>query len=126
MLQHTYISAHYFIGRPAECLAKIKFKATKQYHGNKKQTMINIFTEPSNEIRKDVTFLIQFFEESKHVRGPYLYSSRPELFCKKSVLENSAKFTWKHLRQSLFFNKVVSFQLSALAHVFPCEFCEII
>ena len=109
MLQHTYISAHYFIGRPAECSAKIKFKATKQYHGNKKHTMINIFTEPSNEIRKDVTFLIQFFEESKHVRGPYLYSSRPELFCKKSVLENSAKFTWKDLRQSLFFNKIVSF-----------------
>ena len=33
-------------------------------------------------------------------------SSRPELFCKKGVLKNIAKFTVKHLCQSLFFNKV--------------------
>ena len=33
-------------------------------------------------------------------------SSRPEVFCKKGVLRNFAKFTGKHLRQSLFFNKV--------------------
>ena len=33
-------------------------------------------------------------------------SSCPELFCKKGVLKNIAKFTVKHLCQSLFFNKV--------------------
>ena len=33
-------------------------------------------------------------------------SIRPEVFCKKGVLRNFAKFTGKHLRQSLFFNKV--------------------
>ena len=33
-------------------------------------------------------------------------SSRPEVFCKKGVLKNVAKFTRKHLCQSLFFNKV--------------------
>ena len=33
-------------------------------------------------------------------------SSRPEVFCKKGVLGNFAKFTGKHLCQSLFFNKV--------------------
>ena len=33
-------------------------------------------------------------------------SSRPEMFCKKGVLRNFAKFTGKHLCQSLFFNKV--------------------
>ena len=32
--------------------------------------------------------------------------SRPELFCRKGVLRNVAKFTVKHLCQSLFFNKV--------------------
>ena len=32
-------------------------------------------------------------------------SSRPEVFCKKSVLRNFAKFTRKHLCQSLLFNK---------------------
>ena len=30
-------------------------------------------------------------------------SSRPEVFCKKSVLRNFTKFTGKHLRQSSFF-----------------------
>ena len=33
-------------------------------------------------------------------------SSRPEVFCKKGVLRNFAKFTGKHLYHSLFFNKV--------------------
>ena len=31
----------------------------------------------------------------------------PEVFCKKSVFRNFAKFTGKHLCLSLFFNKVV-------------------
>ena len=30
----------------------------------------------------------------------------PEVFCKKSALKNFAKFTGKHLCQSLFFNNV--------------------
>ena len=45
-------------------------------------------------------------------------SSRPEVFCKKGVLRNFAKFTGKHLCQSLFYNKVVG-------QVFSCEVCEI-
>ena len=35
-------------------------------------------------------------------------SSHPEVFCKKDVLKNIAKFTGKHLCQSLFFNKVTA------------------
>ena len=38
-------------------------------------------------------------------------SSRPEVFCEKGVLRNFAKFTGKHLCQSLFFNKVAGGQL---------------
>ena len=34
-------------------------------------------------------------------------SSRPEVFCKKGVIRNFAKFTGKHLSQSLFFDEVV-------------------
>ena len=30
-------------------------------------------------------------------------SSRPEVFCKKGILRNFAKFTGKHLCQSIFF-----------------------
>ena len=46
-------------------------------------------------------------------------SNRPEKFCKKGVLRNFAKFTGKHVCQSLFFNK------ETLAKVFSREFCEI-
>ena len=52
---------------------------------------------------------------------------------RKGVLRNFAKFTGKHLCQSLFFNKVADLRPEAynfikketLAQVFPCEFCEI-
>ena len=44
-------------------------------------------------------------------------SSRPQVFCKKGVLENFRKFTGKHL-WSLFFKK------EALALLFSGEFCE--
>ena len=37
-------------------------------------------------------------------------SSRPEVFCKKDILTNFAKFTGKHLCQRLFFNKVAGLQ----------------
>ena len=47
----------------------------------------------------------------------YFRSSCPEVFCKKYVLNNFVKFPGKHLRQSLFFNKVT------LAQVFSCEYC---
>ena len=40
-----------------------------------------------------------------------LRSSRPEMFCKRGVLRNFAKFTGKHLYQSLFFSKVAGLQL---------------
>ena len=35
-------------------------------------------------------------------------SSRPEMFCKNSVPRNFAKFTGKHLCQSLLFNIVAT------------------
>ena len=52
------------------------------------------------------------------------------MFCKKSFPRNFAKFTGKHLRQSLFFDKVSGLRPATLfkktlAQVFSCEFCEI-
>ena len=41
-------------------------------------------------------------------------SSRPEVFCKNGVLRNFAKFTGKHLCQSLFFNKVAGLRPTTL------------
>ena len=57
-------------------------------------------------------------------------SSRPEVFCKNGVLRNFTKLTGKHLRQSLFFNKVVGLRPATLLkrrlwHRCSCEFCEI-
>ena len=58
-------------------------------------------------------------------------SSRPQVFCKKGFPRNFAKFTGKHLCQSLYFNKVRSLRpgtlikIETLAKVFSCEFCEI-
>ena len=39
------------------------------------------------------------------------------------ALENFAKFTGKHLCQSLFFNNFI--KKETLAQMFSCEFCEI-
>ena len=49
-------------------------------------------------------------------RGVFLHyrSSRPEMLCKKGVLNNFAKFTGKHLCQSLSFNKVADRRAATL------------
>ena len=47
-------------------------------------------------------------------------SSRPEVFCKKDVLRNFAKFTGKHQLKIFFF-----IAKEILTEVFPCEFCKI-
>ena len=48
-------------------------------------------------------------------------SSHRRCYIKKGVLGNFAKFTGKHLCQSLFFNKVAGLR----SQRFSCEFCEI-
>ena len=59
-------------------------------------------------------------------------SSRPEVFCKKGVLRNLAKFIEKHLCQRLFFNKAaglrhrsqVIFKKSLWHRCFPVNFAK--
>ena len=41
-------------------------------------------------------------------------SSHPEVFCKKGVLRNFAKFTRKHMCRSLFLNKVAGLRSATL------------
>ena len=41
-------------------------------------------------------------------------SSRPEVFCKKGILRNFAKFTGKHLCRNLFFNIVAGLRPATL------------
>ena len=57
-------------------------------------------------------------------------NSCPEVFCKKGVLRNFAKFTGKHLCQSLFLIKLLALPCNfikkeTLIQVFSCEFYEI-
>ena len=59
-----------------------------------------------------------------------LRSSHWRCSVRKGVLRNFAKFTGKHLCQSLFLNKVAGSGCSfikkeTLSHMFSCEFCEI-
>ena len=56
-------------------------------------------------------------------------SIRPDVFCKKGVLRNFAKFTGKHLCQSIFFNKVADRSATLLKkrlwhRCFPVNFAK--
>ena len=57
-------------------------------------------------------------------------SSLPEVFCRKGVLKNFAKFTEKHQCQSLFFNKVAGLRPATLLEkrlwhwCFPVNFAK--
>ena len=56
-------------------------------------------------------------------------SSRPEVFCKKVVLRNFAKFTGKHRCRNPFFNKgprsATFLTKDTPIQLRSCEFCEI-
>ena len=66
----------------------------------------------------------------KQVKSMYKKRSRPEVFCKKGALRNFAKFTGKHLCQSLFFNKVAGLRPATLLkkrlwhRYFPVNFAK--
>ena len=79
------------------------------------------------DARKFSYFIVKLFSITRNVTGfipfgfilvflevPLFRSSCPEVFCKKGVLNNFAKFTGKHLCQSLFFNKVANLRSASL------------
>ena len=88
----------------------------------------------NNRKRKGQTTFHALLKRYFHFR-----SSLPEVFCKKGVLRNFAKFKGKHLYQRLLFNKVAGLgpatllkkslcnfiKKESLVQVFSCEFCKI-
>ena len=59
------------------------------------------------------------------VKHMHYRNSRPEVFCKKGVPKNFAKFTGKYLWQSPFFNKVATLLKKRLCHrCFPVNFAK--
>ena len=84
------------------------------------ETVITTFIPPSRN----------FANVNKISWENFCRSSRPKVFCKKSVLRNFAEFAGKHLCQSLFLNKVAGLRSATLfkkklAQVFSCGFCKI-
>ena len=61
-------------------------------------------------------FPIMFYKLLNAISTVFVFfrSSLPEVFCKKSVHRNFAKFTEKRLCQSLFFDKIAGFRPSIL------------
>ena len=81
--------------------------------------------------RVKINYVVPFFFKRKIFTFSKFYlffwecrSNHAELFCKKGVFKNFAKFTEKNLCWSLFFNKALGLQLQCCACVFFCEFWE--
>ena len=74
---------------------------------------------------------MNYVSSNKNINEYISRSSHQRCSIKKGVLRNFAKFTGKHLCQSLFFNKVAGLRPATLlkketlAQVFSCEFYEI-
>ena len=73
---------------------------------------------PIPDLNKLLLFVVwcpvKFIKHSNHEIFRKYRSSRPKVFCKKGCLRNFAKFTRKHLCQSLFFNKVAGLMPATL------------
>ena len=67
--------------------------------------------QPSSLRKKCPSQRALFLEVEGTNQWKVIRSSRPEVFCKKGALRNIAKFTGKHLCQSLIFNKVAGHSL---------------
>ena len=72
----------------------------------------------------------KIYETAKYNHICNFRSSRPEMFCRKGVPRSFAKFTEKHLCQSLFCNKVASLRPATLLkkrlwhRCFPVNFAK--
>ena len=83
--------------------------------GQKPLTLANVFVLAGNTP----------FPENCQKPFPHNRSSRMEVFCRKGVLRNFAKFTGKHLCQSLFFYRTPPVAASDIRvdHSFLANFC---
>ena len=83
---------------------------------NRASLVVTAYLLKSNTLLKDL-WQAKYRNNWCKIIANTIRSSRPEVFCKKGVLRNFAKFTGKHLCLSLFFNKV-------LAWCFPVNFAR--
>ena len=103
-----------------------EFKFTN--HFKSVQTQVNSLKSSSS--RQVVRQLVRSVSGDNLLFFVSTRSSRPEVFCKKGALSNFAKFTGKHLCQSLFFNKVAGLRPATLLkkrlwhRCFPVNFAK--
>ena len=97
------------------------------------ESELNILnTQPEDCFQPSQTSAMKLFlRKQLTVETAIMRSSPLVVLCKEGVLTNFAKFTGKHLSQSLVFNEAVDLQSLTLsekeipAQMFSCEFCEI-
>ena len=90
----------------------------------------NVFLSKNYKTLGQLRLHLLFQKQPPEVFFEKRRSSRPKVFCKKCVLKNFAKFTGKHLCQSLLFNKVAGLRpanllIKRLWHrCFPVNFAK--
>ena len=101
-------------------LQRVNPKTRKNMNRPAKKAVCNVSVEIMNgkgtSLRTDLQSIsIYFLTKIARYFGVFIFllqrffrSSLSEVFCKKGVLRNFAKFTGKHLCQGLFFNKVAT------------------
>ena len=92
----------------------------------------NLCNNLNKNLCGNISWSMNYVSSNKNNINEYISrSSHQRCSIKKCVLRNFAKFTGKHLCQSLFFNKVAGLRPATLlkketlAQVFSCEFYEI-
>ena len=116
----------------------LNFQAPKLKFNNKKSLDLHVIKQYiSSQTSPRVTWSCSLTKDSTYsfiiVAGLIIIrSSRPEVFCKKGVFRNFAKFTGKHMCQRLFFNKVAVLRPETLLKkslwhsCFPVNFVKIL
>ena len=97
--------------------SNLPFWKSPYYSKNISFLYIRIFlNSPSNEFKRDTWERSPLFWFNQSIsRWIFFFQKQPpKVFSKKGVLRNFEKFTGKHLRQCLFFNKVTRLMPSTL------------
>ena len=113
---HVYISFSFFVAFFVKAM----------------ETHINVVTVVNfEEVQQNLWWHGKWLRYSTSILFTCLRSSHQKCSLRKGVLRNFAKFTGKHLCQSLFLNKVAGLRPATLLKTrvwhrcFTCEFCEI-
>ena len=71
-----------------------------------KSSIVKFESDLNKPLKGILQIDLLIFTFSRNTLLEIFRSTRPEVFCKKCVLENFTKFTGKRLSQSFFFNEV--------------------